>query len=223
MELIAHRGFAAERAENTVPALQRAAGIADAVEFDVRRCGSGEPVVVHDATVDRVTDASGPVSSFTADELAGMDVRGSGAGIPTLATVVDALPTETPLYVELKESGIAEPVLDRLAAHEGPVTIISFDRTVLGAVRALDPTVRRVYLAGSLRERPIATAIELDCAGINVRARLAALPPVRRAARQLDLYVGVWTVNRRATARVLELLGVDAITSDRSDVCPAKT
>ncbi|WP_248517843.1 glycerophosphodiester phosphodiesterase [Salinarchaeum laminariae] len=217
MALIAHRGFAAERAENTIPALERAAGIADAVEFDVRRCGSGEPVVVHDETVDRVTDSAGPVSAFTADELAAMDVLESGAGIPTLAAVAAALPADTPLYVELKESGLATEVLDAFDDHEGRVTIIAFDRDVLRAVRAADPTVPRAVLAGSLRDCPVATALELGCAGVNVRPRLLALPSVRRAAQALDLHVGVWTVNDRATARLVELLGADAITSDHSD------
>jgi glycerophosphoryl diester phosphodiesterase len=222
VELIAHRGFADERAENTKGALRRAAEIADAVEFDVRRCGSGEPVVVHDETVDRVTDAAGPVADFSADELAAMDVLGSGEGIPTLSAVVDALPEETTLFVELKESGLAGSVLDAVADRDGNVVVISFHPSALREVRALDPAVPTAYVGGRLRDRPVATALECDCTAINVRARLAVLPAVRRTAAALELDVYVWTVTSRSTTRVLDALGVDGVTSDRSDVVPGR-
>jgi glycerophosphoryl diester phosphodiesterase len=222
VELIAHRGFADERAENTKVALRRAAGTADAVEFDVRRCGSGEPVVIHDETVDRVTDATGAVADFSADELAAMDVLGSGEGIPTLAAVVDALPAEITLFVELKGSGLAGDVLDAVADRDGRTVLISFHPSTLREVRARDPTVPTAYVAGRLRDRPVATALECDCTAIDVRARLAALPTVRRAARELGLGVYVWTVRRRSTALALDALGVDGVTSDRSDVVPGR-
>ncbi|AGN01336.1 glycerophosphoryl diester phosphodiesterase [Salinarchaeum sp. Harcht-Bsk1] len=223
MQLIAHRGFADERAENTIPALQRGAAIADAVEFDVRRCASGEPVVIHDETVDRVTDSSGPVAEYDADALAAMDVLGSGDGVPTLAEAVAAIPTETPLLVELKERGLAEPVLDALSDRDGRVLVASFDEAALRELRAADSSAELATIAGDLRDRPIATAVELDCSAVMVRARLAALPTVRRAARDLDLDVFVWTVQRRPVAGGLAWLGVDGVIIDRSDVVPGRS
>jgi glycerophosphoryl diester phosphodiesterase len=220
VELIAHRGFAAERAENTIPALERAAGLADVVEFDVRRCASGEPVVVHDATVDRVTGATGPVADFTAAELAAMDVLGSGAGIPTLAAVLEALPDDVTLFVELKETGIADAVLAELADREGRAVCSSFQPAALREVRAADPSVTTAYIAGRLRDAPVTTATELDADQIHVRARLAAHPRIRRAARRLGIGVYAWTARTRASALLLTWLGVDGITSDRSDVLP---
>lgn len=222
MDLIAHRGFADERADNTIPALRRAATIADAVEFDVRRCASGEPVVIHDERVDRVTDARGSVADSTPAELAAMDVLGSGAAVPTLAATVDALPADVPLLVELKEARIAASAVDAVAEHEGRVLLASFDADALRAARAADPEVDLATIAGGLRDRPIATALDLDCAAVLVRARLAALPSVRRAAADLDLDVYVWTVRRRSVAWTLEWLGVGGVISDRSDVLEAR-
>ena len=46
---------------------------ADGIECDVHLSRDGVPVVIHDATLDRTTDASGPVSARTADELARVD------------------------------------------------------------------------------------------------------------------------------------------------------
>ena len=54
MRLIAHRGFAGVNPENTLQAVEAAAGVADAIEVDVRRCESGDLVVIHDETVDRL-------------------------------------------------------------------------------------------------------------------------------------------------------------------------
>ncbi|MBT3381195.1 MAG: hypothetical protein HN742_22185 [Lentisphaerae bacterium] len=66
----AHRGFSGRYPENTLLAFTRAVELgADIVEFDVRESADGELVVIHDATVDRTTNGSGPVASHTAAEL----------------------------------------------------------------------------------------------------------------------------------------------------------
>jgi len=78
MRLIAHRGFLSVNPENTVAAVEAAAAVADGIEIDVRRCGSGEPVVIHDETVDRVTDGRGAVDEHTVADLAALDVLEPG-------------------------------------------------------------------------------------------------------------------------------------------------
>ncbi len=69
-----HRGGALEFPENTLYAYQRSVDIgADVLEMDVYETADGELVVIHDATVDRTTDGSGSVSSFTLAELRALD------------------------------------------------------------------------------------------------------------------------------------------------------
>jgi glycerophosphoryl diester phosphodiesterase len=59
----AHRGGAALAPENTMAAFARGmAEGADGLEFDVRLSRDGVPVVHHDPTLERTTDARGPVS-----------------------------------------------------------------------------------------------------------------------------------------------------------------
>ncbi|MCD6386790.1 MAG: glycerophosphodiester phosphodiesterase, partial [Methanophagales archaeon] len=66
MLVIAHRGASREEPENTLRALRRAAECkADAVEVDVRKCKSGEIVVIHDETLERTTDGKGLVREHT--------------------------------------------------------------------------------------------------------------------------------------------------------------
>ena len=72
--VIAHRGSSAEAPENTLPAFEAAvARGADAIELDVRLTADGAPVVIHDATLDRTTDRTGPVAALTLAELRAVD------------------------------------------------------------------------------------------------------------------------------------------------------
>ena len=73
-ELIAHRGGSAEAPENTLAAFRSAKeNGAIGVEFDVDFTKDSRAVVIHDATVDRTTNGSGPVSSFTLEEIRKLD------------------------------------------------------------------------------------------------------------------------------------------------------
>jgi glycerophosphoryl diester phosphodiesterase len=70
----AHQGGAWESPSSTLHAIRHAldAG-ATAIELDVHATSDGELVVCHDATVDRTTDQSGTISSFTLEQLRRMD------------------------------------------------------------------------------------------------------------------------------------------------------
>ncbi len=62
---MAHRGGAAESAENSPPAFQHAVDLGFRwIETDVRATIDGHAVVFHDATLDRTTDATGPLSAL---------------------------------------------------------------------------------------------------------------------------------------------------------------
>lgn len=56
--LAAHRGARALRPENTLCALEAAAGRCDFIEFDVRLSRDSVPVVIHDKTLRRTTDVA---------------------------------------------------------------------------------------------------------------------------------------------------------------------
>ena len=59
---IAHRGASGSAPENTLAAFKKALDIGvDAVELDLHGTKDGEIVAIHDATLDRTTNLSGPV------------------------------------------------------------------------------------------------------------------------------------------------------------------
>ena len=70
----AHQGGAWESPSSTLHAIRHAldAG-APAIELDVHATADGELVVCHDATVDRTTDRTGDIASFTLEELRQLD------------------------------------------------------------------------------------------------------------------------------------------------------
>ena len=72
--VIAHRGASAFAPENTLAAFSLAVALgADGVEMDVQMSAEGQPVVIHDARVNRTTNGAGNVSRLTLDQLQRLD------------------------------------------------------------------------------------------------------------------------------------------------------
>lgn len=69
MLIVGHRGAKGVEPENTLRALRRGMECADLVEVDVRLTKDGIPIVIHDATVDRTTDGTGPIKGYTIEEI----------------------------------------------------------------------------------------------------------------------------------------------------------
>ena len=107
--IIAHRGDSAVAPENTLSAFRSALSSgAQAVEFDIHISRDGEPVVIHDATVDRCSKGSGAVRDMTLARLKTIDV-GSwfspqfiGERIPTLDEAIETILRPALLIMHLR-------------------------------------------------------------------------------------------------------------------------
>jgi len=152
VQIVGHRGARNEAPENTIPGFAYAVQLGlQAVELDVRLARDGQLVVIHDATVDRMTDRSGDVGTFTAEELAGMGARAEHpewpdpCGIPTLTEVLDVVDHLPRLLIEIKVNGVdgLEPVVTgvleqiRMRGLEDRATITSFEPAALEIVQRL--------------------------------------------------------------------------------------
>jgi glycerophosphoryl diester phosphodiesterase len=217
---IAHRGFAATIPENTVRAVREAvAAGADAVEVDVRRCGSGEVVVVHDATVDRVTDGTGTVADHSRSELTALDVLDTDEGIPTLAEVVAALDDGVGLNVELKETGLAADTLAVISDHGGDVLLSSFEADALREARDAG-TASLALLFASDSEGALDAARSLECRAVHPHREFCDASFVERCHGE-EFAVNAWTVRSRDEARRLRAAGVDGLIADAPAYCRA--
>lgn len=217
MRLIAHRGFADVAPENTVAAITAAAAVADVVEFDVRRCGSGELVVVHDETLERLTGDPDPVATCPLETIRTRTVLDSGEPIPTLEAMLEALPPTVDVNLELKSPGIATDVLDALAGADLPnrVVVTSFLVEELRAIREASADRSTGLLVSKRRLHPVTTAVELGCDVIGAHARRCLLTRLLPRAKRLSLEVHAWGVTGPRLARALEWRGVDCVSADR--------
>lgn len=219
MRLIAHRGFAANRPENTRRAIEEAAAMADAIEVDVRRCETGELVVIHDETVDRVSDGEGPVAEHTLAELRELDILGTGEGVLTLSEVLRTVPSNIGVNIDLKEEGTAPDALAEMTSLHPQTVVSSSSLRVLAECRDADPSVPRGYITDEEGTDSIEIAIDLDCGYLHPSIAVCSERVVTETHRA-GMSVNVWTVDSRSEAESLAELGVDGIIADRWGVLP---
>jgi len=217
--LIGHRGCAGQYPENTVRAVERASPRVDAVEVDVRRCASGELVVFHDATLDRLTEGTGPVADADWDELRELTVLDSGEPVPRLDEVFRAVPDGTAVNIEIKERGVAGDALDAADRAANDVLFSSFLPDALATLRDRDPEVDRALLvADGDTDALVAAATDLGCVAVHPPIDLATEPGFVEAAREARLAVNAWTAVDREDAETLLAAGVDGVIADRWDL-----
>ncbi|MER3417960.1 MAG: hypothetical protein C4343_02350, partial [Chloroflexota bacterium] len=162
---LAHRGDHRAAPENTLEAFRAALAVpgCDGLEFDVRLSRDGVPVVIHDPTLRRIQGQPGRVVDRSAAELA-------AAGVPTLASVLAAIPTWAFLDIELKVDG-GPALVAVLRAGRGPglenAVVSSFEPAALETVRTLAPAWPCWLNADDLAPDTIARAVRLGCVGVS--------------------------------------------------------
>ena len=110
IEIWGHRGAYDFAPENTLASFQKAIEMgAHGIEFDIQLTRDGEIVVIHDETIDRVSNGSGYVKDYTLSELKKFNFNKRGLTeplfmeIPTLAETLELLkPTGLDINIELK-------------------------------------------------------------------------------------------------------------------------
>ncbi len=244
--IVGHRGAAGLAPENTIEACRVAVDEwgAEALEVDVHATADGACVLLHDPTVDRTTDGTGPVSDLTLAELRSLDAgyrfampapdafpyRGRGIRIPTFRELLDAVP-DALVLVDIKTSRAAPPLAREIEAAS------AWERVVVASEHRVDrgplleyrgPTAltredtARFYAAhhAGLRRfwRPTA---DLACLPERHRGLRLLTPGVVRGFHERGLALWVWTVNDAADMARLIDWGADGIITDRPDVLHA--
>jgi glycerophosphoryl diester phosphodiesterase len=234
---IAHRGASCSAPENTVVAVHRAADLgADVVELDVRLSRDGVPMVIHDESLARTTDARwvfperAPwhVADFDHGELMRLDAgrwfSAAYAGEPlvTLDEALDAARVRRlAVLVELKSprlhatclSEVAAVIRRQLAKGDGlRVVVQSFDHGAMREFKSGLPSVP-VGLLGMPSPRDFGELSEW-ADHINPH-HLVVNAAYVDAVRQHSMRCHVWTVNRRRAMRRVLGWGVDGLITNR--------
>ena len=239
--LIAHRGFAGEFPENSLTAITRATQYADGVEVDVHQCATGELVAIHDRWV-------GPrwrprrVDRMTRSALSALHRKINGEAVPTIPEVLEAVPTDHRLILELKTGATAEPLTELIDENRGNLLVSSANRRALSLIKRHDPTLSTalVHIPSFPRRGlwPMATrfpgaldtivdveslaaeAVALGCNELHVRYELCLQTDIVEIAHETDLAVGAWTVHSPSTFQSLVDAGVDVVIADTWRVNP---
>ena len=244
--VFAHRGASLVCPENTFSAFD--AGIsarADGLKLDVQLSADGVVVVHHDLTLERTTNATGPVAAKTASELACVDAayhfelngkfpfRGQGCGIPTLAQVLRRY-TDLRLIIELKNNAaeLGEAVIREVRTADAGerVCVAGFGSRAIQTIRRTMPE-----LATSAHRNEVRLALYRSWIGVPPykaayqgyqvpefagHIRIVS-PRFIRHAHQAGFHVQVWTVDAANDIRRFLNWTVDALISNRPDVAVA--
>ena len=232
MEIFAHRGFSGKYPENTLLAYEKAVSAgADGIELDVHLSKDGVPVIMHDEEIDRTTDGTGLVMSYTLKELKKFDASALFKGlharqeIPTLREYFELISgTDIFTNVELKTGvytypGIEEKVLELIDEFDlrKRIIISSFNHFSVLRMKTLAPDM--IY--GFLEESWI-----LDLPQYTKRHGVDGIHPLFNmvdkdfveANHALGMTVNAWTVNEEADIRHMLKLGVDRIIGNFPDL-----
>ena len=215
----AHRG-AAPSLENTFAAVDRVVALGFGyLETDVRATRDGVAVLLHDASLDRTTDRTGPVRALPWAEVARARVGGQEP-VPRLDELLGSYP-DLRVNLDVKAPSAVGPLVDavRRAGAVDRVCIGSFHDRLIPMVRArlgerlctsLGPREVLALRLGTLR-RTGAGCAQVPPGLLRIRV---IDPRFVAAAHRRGLPVHAWTVNDPAEMNRLLDLGVDGLMSD---------
>ena len=230
--VIAHRGNSSAAPENTLSAFRSALALGvDGVEFDYHHSADGVPVVFHDETLDRTTNACDVwqrtnirLADCPLSELAKLDY-GSWFGnerafanepLPTVDAALELICRAGPLAVIERKSGDAETLVNLLSrkALTSRVVVMAFDWQFLGDCHRIDTSIQLVALGdgpltGEKLERIASTPCQI--VGWDQRSLDSSTIDV---IHERGWKAWTWTVDQPDRMRELLSAGVDAITSN---------
>lgn len=227
-EIIGHRGARFEAPENTLAGFRYAKRIGImSMEFDVRRTKDDGFVVIHDATVDRTTNGTGPVSGLTVAELQALDARSihpdwpEPCPVPALAEVLETLADTPHMQIEIKKDTpqnmelVIEGVLGTMAQigrTEG-IVITSFEPLALEIARRRSPEQPRGLIGDWSAGEMFADAKRLDVskACINLDS---ATPEIVARAKDAGYRTVGWPCNTPEAVEKILACDFDEVSTD---------
>ncbi len=230
MRMTAHRGYSAVAPENTLPAFELAGEYGFwGAECDTSVTSDGVWVIMHDDTVDRMTDGEGRIAELTFEEVRKLTVdAGSNVEsypdlrVPTLTEYLDVCKKHSMHPVIEIKDGAAPDDMDSLAelllarGERDMFVIITFSAPLAARIKSLMPDTPVYLLIGDAPVDEFYQAIGfcvengLDGIDLNRVWRDAQIS----AAKDAGLDIMVWTVDDTYTAEIYYKLGVRDVTTN---------
>lgn len=220
---IGHRGAMGHVTENTIESIRKALEFGvDGIEIDVHKCASGELVVFHDFTLDRMTNGSGEIKTFSLLELEKLQVNG-GYKMPTLVEVLDLIDKKCFVNIELKGANTAVgtfKIIHYYIQERGwsysDFIVSSFQHTELQIMAGCDSNIQLGVLTKANVYEAIEFAKRIEAIAIHPNYALLSKRNVKHAHDE-GFKVITWTVNDLETINRMKSYHVDGIISDFPD------
>jgi glycerophosphoryl diester phosphodiesterase len=218
--VIGHRGARGHLAENTLPSIEKAIELGvDGVEIDVFRCASGELIVFHDKTLDKLTNSSGYIEDLDLDSIQKIEVL-NGFSIPTLQDVLELIDGRVFLNIELKGSNTALLTNQLLELNfkddswsPEKIIISSFNWEELKIFKNINTQVSIAILTEDDPLDAISIAIQLNAKAINPDFKSLNKEIVEKI-HQAGFKIYSWTINDPIDIALITSMGVDGIITD---------
>lgn len=207
---VAHRGWSGGAPENTLAAFRLALSepYVHWMELDVHLSKDEVPVVIHDGTLNRTTNAKGKVSERTALELSRLDAGSwfhphyAGEPVPTLAQVLSLANGRSYLNIELKEDAqdnglLVRRVIELVRAYrmEHAVVLTSFDRNLIWQAKQMAPDFRTGLITDKKPRDLVKQLCSLGASALSIDYRHIG-PQLMADMAAANIGVMAWTVNQ---------------------------
>jgi glycerophosphoryl diester phosphodiesterase len=203
VEIIAHRGAAGSRPENTMASFGKAIEDgADWIELDVQETADGKVVVIHDSDFMKLAGVDLKIWDATMPDLAEIDIGTwfssdyASERTPTLRAVLEDAKGKAGVLIELKYYNRDERLEERViriveaTGMTGSIAVMSLKYPAVQKMKALRPHWR----VGLLAATAIGDLTQLEADFLAVNTGIATSDLIRRA-RKAGRDVYVWTVN----------------------------
>ncbi|MDX6181286.1 glycerophosphodiester phosphodiesterase family protein [Flavobacterium sp. Fl-77] len=220
---IAHRGAKGYEPENTLKAFQKALDLnADGIELDVHLSADGQIIVIHDETIDRMTNGKGLVNALSLSELKSFLIDGQYE-IPTLREVFDLVNKKCLINIELKNFETSEKIVTLIEDYiveknwnYEHFIVSSFDWNALQKVHDLNSKIQIGVLTEDDLDLALAFAENIQAKAIHPDYLLLNSENVKKM-QDKGFLVLPWTVNTEEEIRKIKSYNVDGIISDFPD------
>lgn len=235
--VIAHRGSPTLSQENTIAssiiAYEKGATM---IENDIYLTRDNVIVVMHDSTIDRTTNGTGKVESFTYEQLKKFSVNANTSAspepIPTLEDYFKEFKgKDVQLVVEIKKdanAAIVSALAKLIEKYDiaDQVNVITFSETFVESMRNKLPGVSVGFLTSSITPSESAPDEALEAILAKVESMATTYNPsyasgalgqkLMRRVSERGITIWPWTVNKSEDFDKYLLLGTNGITTNYS-------
>jgi glycerophosphoryl diester phosphodiesterase len=216
--VIAHRTCPRDAPENSIAGIREAARAgADAVEVDVRLTADGEPVLMHDASLWRMTRRARRLDRTPLAAVRRLRLRGGEQTVPTFGEALAALDGDLRMAIDVKDPAAADAVLSEVRNQDaaGRVLFWAKSRVAVSFAAEREPDIECSLLRDARRPEDVRQflddAVRSGARGISAHWSLIA-PRFVDDARRRGLRVYAWCKTREIAPAKATLL--DGLVTD---------